>query len=356
MVCTADDADAAVFPLNTPVLVDSVDYLTSAGTTGTLYLALDGIFDQAAPLVVVVRVAEEALEADQNSAIIGSGAGGSFTGLHALKQAEAALNVRPRILGVPGGLDTQPVAAELISIANSLRGFAYISAHGATTKEEAVTYRGNFGDDRAMVLWPGLKVWNTLDDAEAVESPVARALGLRAKLDHEQGWHKTLSNEPIQGVIGTEYDVHFDLRSPDTTAGYLNASEVTALIRKDGFRFWGSRTCSADPLMAFESAVRTRDILGDTVADSHMWAIDKPMSKVLIQDLLEGINAKLREMKLNGWIVDGVAFLPDGKNTQTTLQDGKLYIDFDYSPVPPLENLLLTQRLNNSYLVQLVSA
>jgi len=35
MVCTADDADAAVFPLNTPVLVDSVDYLTSAGTTGT---------------------------------------------------------------------------------------------------------------------------------------------------------------------------------------------------------------------------------------------------------------------------------------------------------------------------------
>ncbi len=42
IVCTADDADAATFPLNTPVLV--TDVLTAsgkAGKTGTLAKTLD---------------------------------------------------------------------------------------------------------------------------------------------------------------------------------------------------------------------------------------------------------------------------------------------------------------------------
>ena len=30
---------------------------------------------------------------------------------------------------------------------------------------------------------------------------------------------------------------------------------------------------------------------------------------------------------------------------------GKLYIDYDYTPVPPLENLMLRQRITDRYLV-----
>jgi phage tail sheath protein FI len=355
LVATADDADAAAFPLDTPVLLDGNEsILDQAGSTGTLAKALDAIFDQGNPLMVVVRVAEGVDEATQNSLVIGDNTSGVATGLQALLQAKADFGINPRILGAPG-LDTLPVASELVSIADRLRGFAYLYATGAQTKEEAVTYRDNFGSKRAMVIWPRFTGWDTVAQATVGFDPIARALGLRAYLDHTQGWHKSLSNVPVNGVTGLSKSIHWDLQDPNTTAGYLNANEVTALIREDGYRFWGSRTCSTDPAFAFESVVRTGDFLRDTIAEAHLWAIDKPMTRALVFDVVEGINAKLRELKAQGRIVDGKAWLPEDKNTVTTLGNGMLYIDYDYVAVPPLENLLLTQRINASYLIQLVT-
>ena len=101
-------------------------------------------------------------------------------------------------------------------------------------------------------------------------------------------------------MTGISRDIYWDQQNPATDAGLLNADEITTLVRRDGFCFWGSRTCSDDPLFAFESAVRTAQILADTIADAHMWAIDKPMHPSLVKDIIEGINAKFREMKSLG--------------------------------------------------------
>ncbi|VEA92701.1 major tail sheath protein [Yersinia pseudotuberculosis] len=47
MVCTSDDADATLFPLNTPVLLTDVLAASGkAGETGTLAHSLDAISDQ----------------------------------------------------------------------------------------------------------------------------------------------------------------------------------------------------------------------------------------------------------------------------------------------------------------------
>ncbi len=74
--------------------------------------------------------------------------------------------------------------------------------------------------------------------------------GLRAKIDEQTGWHKSLSNVGVNGVTGISADVFWDLQDPATDAGLLNQNDVTTLIRKDGFRFWGSRCLSDDPLFA----------------------------------------------------------------------------------------------------------
>jgi len=264
---------------------------------GTLPKAMDAIFDQIGAMIVVVRVEEGAGATDAEklaatvSHVIGGvdGTTGQHKGLQAMLTAKTVLGIKPRILGVPG-IDTQAVAAELIGIADSLRAFAYVSAYGAETAEAAVLYRQNFGSKRCMVIWPDFVGWNTATNSSDTLHAVARALGLRAKLDNDIGWHKTLSNIPVNGVTGISKDVPWDLQDPNTVAGYLNANEVTTLIRESGFRFWGSRTCSADPLFAFESATRTGDILADTIAEAHLWAIDKPMSKTLIKDILDGVN------------------------------------------------------------------
>ena len=48
MVCTASDADAATFPLNTPVLITRVqNAIAKAGKKGTLRAALQAIADRA---------------------------------------------------------------------------------------------------------------------------------------------------------------------------------------------------------------------------------------------------------------------------------------------------------------------
>lgn len=356
LVATADDADADFFPANKPVLVTSMPRaISKAGKTGTLAKALDAIADQTNPVIVVVRVPEGADAAETTTNLIGAvTATGEYTGMKALLAAESRVGVKPRILGVPG-LDDLPVAVELAGIAQQLRAFAYISAFGATTKEEAVTYRENFGQREVMVIWPDFIGWDSEASAPTTLHATARALGLRAKIDEEQGWHKTLSNVPVNGVTGISKDIYWDLLNPTTDAGYLNENEVTTLVNRNGFRFWGSRTCTEDPLFAFESHVRTAHVLADTMADAHMWAIDKPMHASLIRDIIESINAKFRELKSLGYIIDGTAWYDDSVNSEETLKSGKLYIDYDYTPVPPLENLMFHQRITDRYLADLAS-
>lgn len=70
----------------------------------------------------MVRVAQGETEAETTSNIIGGvTADGKKTGMKALLSAQSQL-------GVPGH-DTQTVATELLSVAQSLRGFAYLSAY-----------------------------------------------------------------------------------------------------------------------------------------------------------------------------------------------------------------------------------
>ncbi|MDA7086511.1 phage tail sheath protein [Pseudomonas sp. SA3-5] len=352
MVCTGEDADPLVFPLDTPVLITNVQTAVgSAGTSGTLAASLQAVADQTKPFTIVVRVAEGVDEAATVSNLIGTTtAEGKYTGMKALLAAKGRLGMVPRILGVPG-LDSLPVATALASIAKDLRAFAYVSAYDCATKEEAVAYRDNFGDREVMVIWPSFERWDTVSSTTVVAPAVARALGLRAKLDKEIGWHKTLSNVPVGGVTGISADVWWDLQNPATDANYLNEAEVTTLIQESGFRFWGSRTCSADPLFAFENYTRTAQVLADTMAEAHFWAVDKPMHPSLVRDIIEGINAKGRELVSQGYLIGFDCWYDEEANDATTLKAGKLFIDYEYTPVPPLEDLTLRQRITDKFLV-----
>lgn len=356
-VATGADADAGAFPLNRPVLLtDIMSGLGKAGDSGTLPHVLDAIKDHGNPATVVVRVPEGDTPAKTTTNVIGGvTADGMKTGLQALTAAKAMFGLTPRILGAPG-LDTKPVAVELASIAAKTRAFAYVAAHGCVNRDAAIAYRQNFGNRELMVIWPDFQSWDTASSASRTEWATARALGLRAKIDEDIGWHKTLSNVVVQGVTGISKDVFWDLQNPATDAGLLNAADVTTLIRKDGYRFWGSRTCSADPLFAFENYTRTAHILADTMAEAHFWAMDKPLHPMLARDIVDGVNAKMRELVRNGYLIGGNAWFDPARNDATTLKAGKLLVSYDYTPVPPLENLMFEQKITDGYLMDFASA
>lgn len=357
MVCTSDDADAATFPLDTPVLItDVLAAAGKAGKKGTLAASLLAIAEQARPVTIVVRVATGKDEDETTSNIIGGAdENGRYTGMKALLDAQSVTGVRPRILGVPG-LDNLAVSTALAGICQKLRAFGYISAYGCKTLSEAILYRDNFSQRELMLIWPDFLSWNTTANSTDIAYATARALGLRAKIDTDTGWHKTLSNVGVNGVTGISASVYWDLQTVGTDADLLNQACVTTLVRKDGFKFWGSRTCSDDPLFAFENYTRTAQILADTMAEAQLWAIDRPMHPTLVKDMIGSINAKFREMKSAGLIIDGTCWYDDSANDKETLKAGKLFIDYDYTPVPPLEDLTLRQRITDKYLVNFAAA
>ncbi|MEH3040056.1 MAG: phage tail sheath subtilisin-like domain-containing protein [Sphingomonas paucimobilis] len=355
LVVTAPLADAAAFPLDKPVLIDEtpghIDMTTALakiGATGTGAKTLSAIASNVRTPVIVVRVAPGNDAAATAAAVIGTTNAGVRTGLQALLAAEAQTGIRPRILAAPG-LETQTVTEALAAVGAKLRAMTYARAIGADIAALAA-YRAGFTQRELMLLYPDLKV----TDATGAIVPsfaAAHAVGMRALIDQTQGWHKTLSNVPIPGVVGTTADVPFDLQDPDADANRLNADEVTTIVRLAGeLRFWGSRTCATDADFYFESATRTAHIVADTIAAGLIWAIDKPLTPSLAQDIVALCNAKFRTMKQAGEILGAEAWFDPTRNPVGDLKAGKLSIRYKYTPVPPLEHLHLSQEVTDEFL------
>jgi phage tail sheath protein FI len=364
LVATAPAAAADAFPLNRPVLVRDLDAaVVAAGAGGTLAATLSAIAATVRAPVVVVRVAPGADAAATQAAIIGADVNGLRTGMQALLGAEAATGAKPRILATPG-LENEAVTAALAEVAEKLRAMAYAKALGENVAA-VDAYAAGFTSRALMLLWPDVTV-RRADGTTVPSFAAAHAIAMRARIDQEQGWHKTLSNVPLPGitagagVAGISRDVTFDIQDPDCDANVLNAANVTTLVRINGeLRFWGSRTTSSDADFAFESATRTAHILADTIAAGLVWAIDKPLIPSLARDIVEQCNEKFRAMTRAGEIYGAVAVFDAAKNPTEQLRTGVLTIGYRYTPIPPLERLNLVQAISDEFLANfadLVSA
>lgn len=356
MVCTSNDADIDTFPPNRPVLLtDVLSASGKAGDTETLAPSLEAIGAQANPVTVVVRLPAFDSSKDILEQIIGRNTSTYKSGIQALLAAPSELGVKPRILATPG-LDSQEISNALLTVAQQLRGFAYLSVSNDIADmmdvSEIINYRDNFGQREGMLIWPN---FHSIRSADSIAVTSAYALGLRAKLDEQIGWHKTLSNVAVNGVSGISAPVYWDLLDPNTDAGLLNQNDITTLIRQEGYRFWGSRTLSSDPLYAFENYTRTAQVLADTIAEAQMWSVDGPLNPSLARDIIESIRAKLRSLTAQGYLIGADCWLDESVNDKDSLKAGKLTIDYDYTPVPPLENLMLRQRITDRYLLDFAS-
>lgn len=182
---------------------------------------------------------------------------------------------------------------------------------------------------------------------------IATALAMRALIDdtYPASFTKSISNVPVPGVAGIANPRTWDLEDPNTEVGYLNANEVTSIIQHQGFRFWGNRTCSSDPRFAFETGVLTAQWLLDTIIEGCFPFVDQPLTPVLVRDIIDSINAKLRATVSQGWLLGASCWYNDDLNNAQDLSQGMLWVDYDYTPVPTLENLKLNQRVTDSYLV-----
>lgn len=354
IVATAPAADVLAFPLDTPVMVTDIEAaIIAAGAGGTLATSLKAIGDQARAVGIVVRVAEGTGASPEDKLtslianIVGGGAAGGRTGMQALLDAESVLGVRPRILAIPGVSD-QTVATAVGIVAAKLNAVAYFEAGPVRTVTAATAFRANFTQRELFLIFGDFKAPDPFTKIVGPTYATAVAVGLRARIDQEIGFHKTISNVSVAGISGIETIVSWDLQDENTEAGLLNGADITCLIRRNGFRFWGNRGCAEDPRFAFESAVRTNQVLRDTIADGLFPYIDRPLTQGLARDIVESINALFRRLKTASQIIGAEAFLTDA-NTPSQLAGGKLSIGYRFTPVAPLEDLGIESQITDEY-------
>ena len=354
LIGTAPDADATAFPLNTPVLLAGYQptLVAQLGTDGTIPGAIDGIYDQAGAVVIVVRVAEGNDNAATISNIIGGVASnGTYSGVKVFLGAESILGVQPRILIAPGFTKTAGVLTELVSVASRLR--AVIVADGpSTTDAAALSYATASGSDRVYLVDPSVKV--LASGVETIEPASARVAGLIAKSDNDRGFWWSPSNQEILGIVGTERPIDFVLGDAAARANLLNAGNVATIIRQNGFRLWGNRTLSSDPKWAFLSVRRTADLINDSILRAHLWAVDRNITRTYLADVSDSVNAYLKSLQAQGAIIGGECIPSADLNTPANIAAGKVYFDVKFTAPYPAEHITFRSSLVNDYLSEIV--
>ncbi len=369
LIGTAPEAKEEDIPLNSPVLIaGSRAEAAKQGKSGTLPKALDAIFDQIGAMVVVVRIAEGegSTDAEKEAATLTNILGGvdadtgQYQGVHAFLAAQSNVKVTPRILIAPGFTHQRPVdvdqdgkklanpvVAELLGIAERLR--AVIIADGPNTSDtEAISYREDWGSARVYLVDPWVKV---LINGQITAQPAsARVAGLIAKVDNDRGFWCSPSNNALNGILGTCRPVDFALGDANARANHLNENEVATIIHEDGYRLWGNRTCASDSRWAFLSVRRTADMINESLLQAHLWAVDRNITKTYVEDVSEGVNAYLRQLTAQGAILGGSCWADPDLNTPQSVQEGKIYFNFDFTPPYPAEHIIFRSHLVNDYI------
>ncbi|SAL03096.1 phage tail sheath protein [Caballeronia fortuita] len=251
------------------------------------------------------------------------------------------------------GIVANAVVAEMIGPATMLR--AVIIADGpSTTDADAIAYAGDFGSERIYLVDPTVtKTDDSGNNVIAYSSPVAA--GLLAQSDNARGFWWSPSNLAINGITGTGRAIDFRMGDTTCRANLLNAANVATIIRQDGFRLWGNRTLASDQKWQFLCVVRTRDIIADSLMAAHLWAVDRGITKNYINDVVEGVNAFLRNLTARGAILGGNCWVDASLNTPDQIADGHVYFDFDFTPTYPSERVTFRGHMTNGYITSIFS-
>lgn len=347
----------------------STTYQTPADYTfdaATGILTRKGAGNIAAGATISVSYTEADPAAVTPAAVTGEvdGATGAYEGVEALRGAESALGVRPRILCAPGftgrttgtaagGDLAAPTAAALVRVAQRLRAVAVLDGPNSTDAA-AADFRALFDSRRAYIVEPHFEVRDTEAGASAAQPPSARVAGVIAATDARRGFWTSPSNQTVHGISGTSRPVDFALDDPTSRANALNAGEIATVIRDaGGFRLWGNRTCASDAKWAFLPVARTADLIADSILRAHRWAVDRGITRNYLEDVAGSVNDYIRELIGLGALVGGRCW-PSEANTENALAAGRVYFDYEFTPVSPAERITFRARLTNDYLEEVL--
>lgn len=338
---TADGADADAFPLNKPVLVKASDteLIASLGTDGNLKHSIAAAMEQVAGMVVVIRVAFDAIQADQISNYVGDSL--LLTGVHALKKCANILQLEPRVVCVPGitsvfdGNNMNAVVAALGPVLLEIDAIGIIDGPNQTLDAPALAHAAMINNKNMFMVEGYVNVWDIIANDYVARPASPYVAGAVAYTDKETDLVEWADNKPVRGISST---VKHILKGVQGNA--LNEAGVAFISHENGFRVWGARTLSQDPKWLFMQEVRIAIAIKLAVARSTQWVIGKNMGTAALPQLRQAIIGYFTALELKNWIPPGwtIEVLPED-NPLNDIMQGKITVRITYTPWGPIESV-----------------
>lgn len=278
---------------------------------------------------------------DEDDVIGGVDVSGNKSGFELVGEVYPRFGLVPGTLIAPGYSSDPSVAAVMAAKSTGISGrfnaMCAVDVPADTVKTySAVTswkQTNNYTDARQIVCWPLL----SLDGVKYHLSTQMAALMAQVDGENDGTPYVSPSNHGVQctaTVLADGSEVWLDLEE----AAYLNGQGVvTAINQTSGWTAWGNRTGAypgtTDVKDNFIPIRRMFNWIGNTLITTFWSRIDAPISRRLIDTIIDSANIWLNGLSARQYILSGrVAFL-ESENTTTDLMDG--IINFHVYICPP---------------------
>jgi uncharacterized protein len=270
------------------------------------------------------------------------------TGLNALGEIDdIAIEAIPDA-GALDSPDEQVAAASLlIQHCESLRyRFAIVDGPQGSSINDIRDFRGNFDSTYAALYHPWIEIIDPNQQLVPGAPPQKLLLppsgfmaGIYGRVDVDRGVFKAPANEVVQGLDRFESNID---KGRDEV---LNPEGINALrfFPDRGYRVWGARTLSSDPLWIYINVRRLFIYLEHSIDKATQWAVFEPNNDTLWQKVAQSVKDFLQVQWMSGALLGATAdqayFVRCDRSTMTQndLDNGRMICLIGVAPTRPAE-------------------
>ncbi len=271
-----------------------------------------------------------------------------IAGLNQVDACLSSVSIVPDLIIAPGFSQDTEVAAVMAAKAGNISGLfkgkAIIDI--STAKEGGVTdyanlaeqkSKNNFTSPNEIVCWPMIALGdNSFHLSTQLAGLIAATDTKNSGVPYEAASNLNLQMDKAVLADGTEVDLTLEQANIVRTNGI-----VTALNFADnGWVSWGTYTGAApgstDVKDYIYSIGRTMGFIGNTAIRTFWSKVDRPLTKVLIDNIVTSFNIWLSGLTGSGHLLGARAVLEEAENPLTDLMAGRIKIHVYLAPPSPM--------------------